>query len=278
MVNINKEDYINYGESYIKFSDFSVLSDKEIFNFDILKNNAIIFCKTDYLDYLFSNIRFSNKKYILITHYSDYPIDAIKFSKKPACIKKWYAYCITYDHPILFHIPAGIAPRWIPPSWEIEKTCHEWFTSNAKRLSKTKKDDTTLYCNYTIDQYRPPRENITNILENNGMKYYMPNRRLSCSEYAEDVAKYRFIISPPGNGIDAHRNWETLYLGSIPIVIKHRIYQDYDLPFLQVNDFSEVNYKLLEDYLEYYNNHIFDYEPLKLTYWKNRIKRELQEL
>ena len=30
--------------------------------------------------------------------------------------------------------------------------------------------------------------------------------------------KYRFGVSPRGNGLDCHRTWEMLYFGMIPIV------------------------------------------------------------
>ena len=38
-----------------------------------------------------------------------------------------------------------------------------------------------------------------------------------------------FIISPPGNGIDTHRVWETIYAGSYPVVEKN----------LSMNSFNE---------------------------------------
>ena len=31
-------------------------------------------------------------------------------------------------------------------------------------------------------------------------------------------SRYRFTLSPPGNGVDCHRTWEALYLGVVPVV------------------------------------------------------------
>jgi hypothetical protein len=42
------------------------------FDTKILYKNAIIFCKTDYLRYLFPWLKQSTKKYILVTHHSDF--------------------------------------------------------------------------------------------------------------------------------------------------------------------------------------------------------------
>ncbi len=37
-------------------------------------------------------------------------------------------------------------------------------------------------------------------------------------EYRALVSRSKFVLSPPGNGPDCHRTWESIYLGAIPIV------------------------------------------------------------
>ena len=39
-------------------------------------------------------------------------------------------------------------------------------------------------------------------------------------QYRELLSNSKFVISPPGNGIDCHRTWESMFLGAIPIVKK----------------------------------------------------------
>ena len=39
------------------------------------------------------------------------------------------------------------------------------------------------------------------------------------SEYYETLARYAFVLSPPGNGFDAFRTWEALAVGVVPIVL-----------------------------------------------------------
>ena len=36
--------------------------------------------------------------------------------------------------------------------------------------------------------------------------------------YRELISESVYVLSPPGNGIDCHRTWEALFLGSIPVV------------------------------------------------------------
>jgi len=279
-MNIEKDDFINGGNGYMDFSDFFMISDKTPFNLNILKNDAIIFCKYEYLNNLFQNIRFSKRNYILITHLSDYHINEQIFTKKPVCIKKWYASAANFDHPDLIPIPVGFSIRYNYPVWpETFKEKETWFIENADSLKLIEKNEDVVYCNYTIDNLRPPRHLVMSKMEKNGVKCYMPSKQISDVEWGSglsyedcyrDMAKYKFIASPPGNGIDAHRTWDAL-------VIKHIIFKNYDLPILQVNDYSEVTNSLLKNYLEYYDNHQFDYEPLKLSYWKNKIKNELNK-
>jgi hypothetical protein len=71
------------------------------------------------------------------------------------------------------------------------------------------------------------------------------------------IAGHPFVASPPGNGLQAHRTWEALIGGSIPIVLRsggvpgrplphHAMDQLYaGLPVLLVGDWSELSQELL---------------------------------
>ena len=65
---------------------------------------------------------------------------------------------------------------------------------------------------------------------------------LPLSEYYQSVIRSRFVLCPSGMGLDTHRLWETLILGSIPIVEYcagwHRVLDD--LPALWVSNFDQV--------------------------------------
>jgi hypothetical protein len=60
-------------------------------------------------------------------------------------------------------------------------------------------------------------------------------------EYLELVSQSKFVLSPPGNGPDCHRTWESIYLGAVPIVHKSAWpFRDFNLPVAQVSDWNEV--------------------------------------
>lgn len=44
------------------------------------------------------------------------------------------------------------------------------------------------------------------------------DRRISAFTYGKVASRYHFVACPPGNGLDTHRMWETMYRGSIPVL------------------------------------------------------------
>ncbi len=269
------------------------------FNMNILNQNCIIWCKHESILGLFNNLRFSNRKYVLITGGSDYPLTQNIFFAKPPCIKKWYTTNAAYIHPELIPIPVGITP-----TKDVDKTGLDvgWFSDNINRLKSNKKDNEHLYCRWSNTS--PKRLSVVQKLENANLKYTLDspvfpenfinlkikakeigfdtnswtelNKLMKYYDYCEQMSKYKFIISPPGNGADCHRTWDALYMGCFPIVLKNNIYRETenDLPIIQVNDWSEITYELLNSYL----NKEYNYEKLYMKYWKDRITKDFEEL
>ena len=251
--------------NYESFCEYSIIPPEgKLFNSDMLNCGGTIFCKTDYIDYLFDNIKKSNFKYNLITHHSDYPIDEERYNKKPECIHKWYGINTVYDGIDLINIPLGVKTH--SGIYLETQYMTEWFADNIDRLIRKEKH-LNVYCNWNITNIN--RNNVLDTLNKNDVKCIY-DTNLPFYNYIENMANNKFVISPPGNGIDCHRTWEALYIGCYPIVIKNKIYDNLEgLPILQVNDYNEVNMKMLEDF----SDKKFSYEKLYVDYWKNLIKR-----
>jgi hypothetical protein len=259
-------NYIN-AANYEDVCDFSVIPpENKLVTDEFFSKDAIIFCKTDYIDYLFDNIKNSDKNYVVVTHHSDYPIDEYRFSKKPKNVKKWFAINKTHNDDSIVCIPLGLKTH--KGIYLEQRYMTEWLVSEMKNLSSNKKDN-LVYCNWT--DTNPFRNTIISKLKDNGINYKLESN-LTFDAYANNMSKCKFVISPPGNGIDCHRTWEALYMGCNPIVIKDRIYDDWtDLPILQVNDYTEITSELLESF----TNKEFKCEKLYMDYWKKLIKNSL---
>jgi len=74
-------------------------------------------------------------------------------------------------------------------------------------------------------------------------KYFsVQSQRLEPRSFAALAGSFKFIACPRGNGVDTHRVWETLYRGSVPIVIDDEWSRSLDylsLPIIKVPEWSE---------------------------------------
>ena len=88
-------------------------------------------------------------------------------------------------------------------------------------------------------------------------------------------SEYKFVASPHGGGIDCHRTWETLLVGSIPIVKTSSLDSLYDeLPVVIVKEWEECkDIKNLELWYNKYN-HLTDRDYIvkkfSYDYWLNK--------
>lgn len=265
-------DFIN-GNKFLDIADFAIDFDHKNINTNIYAKNAIIYCKTDFINQLFDFIKFSKRQYILITHMSDYPIDERRFKSAPSSIVKWFAENAVYDHPNLISIPLGLENH--VGSSKGKFTNHQWLSNNIEDLFNNEKDD-TIYCNWNNNTNQEIRIPIIEQLKQNQIQFVLESG-LSYETYCTNMSQHKFILCPPGNGIDTHRLWEALYLGCIPITLKHRIYNEYKLPILQVNNWSEVTWDNLDMFFKQWCNK-WPFEQLNMQYWINLIKKEYESL
>lgn len=69
---------------------------------------------------------------------------------------------------------------------------------------------------------------------------FIPNRRLSVREHLKSIKESKYVISPPGAGLDCYRTWEAIYLGAIPVVLKNNWpFRHLDLPVRIVDSYSD---------------------------------------
>ena len=92
--------------------------------------------------------------------------------------------------------------------------------------------------------------------------------------YMADLARSKFVLSPRGAGMDCHRTWEALLVGSIPIVPSTKINDLYEnLPILIIEDWSVINEDFLNEKWEEMHQVEYDYERMFAQYWLDKIKQ-----
>ena len=91
-------------------------------------------------------------------------------------------------------------------------------------------------------------------------------------EYLDNIYNHKFVFSPEGNGMDTHRTWECLYVGTIPIErrnLNNRFYTD--LPICFVDNWEDLTEEFLEsEFIRIKSVHGI-WKKLTFEYWKNKI-------
>ena len=231
-----------------------------------LKSDISIFCPTFMVKDLFKilNKYKSLKNITLVSHQGDDLIDKKLFDMKPQCIDKWFSTNVIHRNDKLISIPLGIANF---NNKNLNENDFNIFEKNTYFRNK----DINLYINFQKNTNNKERDRLYDIFQDQKwLSFEEPVQNLN--DYKSMIKNSRFVLAPWGNGVDTHRFWETLYSGSIPITKNNIVYEfAKDLPVLFVNDYSEVNEELLDNFINENKNTEFNYEILKFSFWKDKI-------
>jgi hypothetical protein len=96
--------------------------------------------------------------------------------------------------------------------------------------------------------------------------------------YSKLSSKYLYVACPRGNGLDTHRFWETLYRGSIPVVIESnwsRNMQSYGIPIVSLSNWWEID-EVLGDFQQ--RNDAVNLEYLDPSWWRTRLIEDVFRL
>ncbi len=117
------------------------------------------------------------------------------------------------------------------------------------------------------------RDRILETLARNGIS----NTLLSPHDYFQNLSKYKFVISPEGNGIDCHRHYESLMAGCIPIIEEHAgIREKYaGCPVLYTKDYSEITPDYLEQIYPSLLHQTWDFSKLILSTYEPSVQKEI---
>ena len=279
--NLDYSNRVAYDKNLLKRYDLEIIEISENPNFHCITykrthfdigDNTLIFCNTSMIDNLFYHLKSLKKlsNITLITHQTDQLITKDIFDKRPDSIKKWYSVNVGYSHEDLIPIPIGIAS-----DFSLKNLNRNDFL--RLKNSTYKKNEINMYLNFQINTNFKERYELFKYFEDESwVTIDEPN--LSKLEYRNNIINSSFVICPWGNGIDTHRFWETLYLGSIPITKNHITYQAAKhLPVLFVEDYKDINFELLQNFMHSLDVENINLESLYFPYWKNIIIKKNTE-
>jgi len=233
---------------------------------DLSKKPSKIFLYTDWLSLFTQKVLPKiNYPFTLVTHNSDQKItqDNIDILNN-VNLKKWFGMNCFLTHKKLQPIPIGIANE-------------KWPHGNKDELLQVSNTDINrknfVYSNFEVTTNFYKRSEVLNELKSKDFITFDFNKH-SFLNYLKEVKSYKYIISPWGNGVDCHRIWESIMLGTIPIIEKHiALEYFYDLPVYIVDSFNQLN---REDLEKNYNKLLKkNKNKAMFSYYKNLINEEL---
>lgn len=287
---INEDDIVKWVIEEKGFLYTRKINNVTIFDKTKCSENTLV-CLTGYdtiIQHFFQNIiqTFAKKKIILITLETDGFEMKLEYVSHPN-IKHWFTWNKAYAHNKVTCLPIGLnydRQQTVLAKYLMQKT----LTPREER--KLLCFNCSLYTNNVrgslLDKMLKEWKNFCDIVELIPFmhEYYQPSHTdgilkidVTHPQCYDLITKYKFILSPPGSGLDCHRTWEALYLNIVPIVLSSSINELYtDLPILVVNSWNEINEAFLnEKYKEIClkkERNAYKMEKLDLTYWLNLIK------
>ncbi len=94
-------------------------------------------------------------------------------------------------------------------------------------------------------------------------------------KYLRELRNHEFVLCPRGNGVDTHRLWETLYMGSIPIVQRDPVHRGWqDLPICWIDSWDEVTPEFLQKQKQDILNRRVNLDKLKIGYWIRTLRQD----
>lgn len=251
------------GDSYRSIANF-VFDQFLDFNPTEVKRGDTVFVRNNLLEEYFLAVHPQiTEPYVLISGNEDSSVSEKFMGCIDGKILHWYAQNLNFVHPQTTLLPIGLQ--------NFQTKYPDNFVQVFKLGRPTDfslKKPRVMY-GFSVDPHNPDRVNLHSMLP--GVKV-ADKVELSRLDYYESLTKYQYVIAPHGAGLDCHRNWESLYLRTIPIMRRDTFSLLFALsgfPVLIIDswdDLLNLDEEGLDDYYQK-NVGLFNNPKLLLPYW-----------
>jgi hypothetical protein len=251
------------GDAFLALADVCVLRDFSKPIYLRRKKPKIVFIETGLLRNLKMDSLFESAKVVII-HNGDEPLseNEISFLRKNNLAV--YATNSSFENGFIEPIPIGIENA----HYHRNGSLNYYNPLHLAQLNLTKKND--IFVSFSVRTNPIERNRILAVCQSNGIL----NEINSITKYRQRLSESKFIISPPGNGIDCHRTWEAMYHKTIPVVEdQFNFFKHIDLPVLSVpsiKDFFALT-KIERDSLYEKIIEGRNYPAIYFDYWQQKI-------
>ena len=212
---------------------------------------------------------------VWISGHSDYGVTDAIYTKYKMHTGPWYTVNKECRAPTLYSVPLGITNDCADsPTHAILGNLDVMI----EVMGQSCIIKNLVYMNFAIHTYPTERRSVFDMFKDKTWVTHeesivsMEGRRT----FLQSIRNHKFVLCPRGNGVDTHRLWETLYMGSIPIVKRHIAMEDfYDLPVCWIDDWTQVTESFLNSEYDRIKATSWNLDKLKFSYWKDRITASL---
>ena len=231
-----------------------------------VSNAQVIFCPSHELERFLEEYGGAIHAHVLILGNSDRDFPSFDY-KIPPSIRAIFAQNLHFQDDRLRILPIGVENLRLATNG-----MHHLFSNSIVKIPKNR--------NLLVGPLSPTHaeRDLFYTLENSTSDgITVLNTRIQPTQYAHFSAQYKYVVAPRGNGLDTHRFWETLYRGSIPIVLRSKWaenLQGLGLPHRQVDEWSR------RSILNATHEHFSQFDPKTISalwweYWRLEIKKYL---
>lgn len=235
-----------------------------------IKNGDVIFLKTEFarkfFKFYFNQI---DKKLILITHNSDMEV-SMNFRKflDDTRIIVWFAQNPGFFHPKLVPIPIGFEnSAWHPENLDYIRSL------NLTKLPEWHERKILLYVNFDYRTNADARKSLMLMFQKYPKEVLVVKKRIDYKSYLDNIANSKFVLCPRGNGLDTHRFYETVLMGSIPVVENSTLFPLYrNSTVLVLDDLKYLTLPMLRNPMLYISNMNISRSIIMLKTWADKIQ------
>ncbi len=192
-------------------------------------------------------------------------------------LRKWFAQNLDYKHPKIEPMPIGLDfhsawqnPRHYRGQHILPAHQEGELRSICRTAKKFSERESLVVCDWIGHSTYGDREEARRGIPENAR--FVPTRRLPRHELWQEYAKYAFVASPSGVGMDCHRTWEGVALGCVPIIKKSPLTRLFKgMPVLVVESWNCITPEYLKEQQIQFAERKFDYSKIFLTYWHKRV-------
>jgi hypothetical protein len=242
---------------------------------EFCKKNQICYVKTDFFytgQFIWrGELHPTELKDVCVIGHSDYPV-VKQISEK---FRKIFCINRNSNSENTFGIPLGLTNDCNDsPIHRIYGNKKVVIEVMNEKISKTN----LAYINFNISNYPIERQPVWDKFSTKDWVILgsIENTIEGRKKFLREIKSSKFVFCPRGNGIDTHRLWETLYMGSFPIVRyedAHHLFTD--LPILFINDWDEISEDYLNSKYDEFINKDWNFDKLKLNFWTNFISQNI---